>query len=260
MNIRHLLLLTFLTFCFSNLIIGKQDIPERPRPPRLVNDYLNILSAQQKSSLENKLVKFNNSSSTQIVIVIIGDLSGYDKAEFAYKIGEEWGVGQKGKDNGIVILVKPTGGQGQRKTYIAVGYGLEGIIPDAIAKRIVDHELLPNFKNNRFYDGLYAATDVLISLSLKEFKAEDYVAKTKKKFGPPLIMIIFFILIILFSRLVRVRSYSSTNSIPFWTAFWLMGSMGGHHSGAFGNFSSGGGSFGGFGGGGFGGGGAGGSW
>jgi len=228
---------------------------------RLVNDYVGVLSDSQKNTLERKLVDFDNSTSTQILIVIVSDLCDYDKAGFADRIGEEWRVGRKEKDNGLVVLVKPTGGQGERKTHISVGYGLEGVIPDLTAKRIVENDLLPNFKNNNFYEGLDKATSTLISLSSGEFSAADYnQAHTSSRFGyiiPFVIMILIYFLI----RVSRVRSYSVGKSIPFWTAFWLMSSMSGRgHGGSWNNFSSGGGSsFGGFGGGSFGGGGAGGS-
>ncbi|MEA3496885.1 MAG: TPM domain-containing protein [Bacteroidota bacterium] len=250
-------ILSIILLLLFTTIINAQ-VPERPKKARLVNDYVGILNANEVAQLEQKLVKFNNSTSTQIVIVIVDDLNGQDKSMFAYEIGEKWGVGQKKFNNGVVILVKPTGGQGERKTFIAVGYGLEPVIPDAIAKRIVEKELLPYFRNNDFYGGLDKATNVIMKLAMKEFTPDEYIEKTKTKpitYFPIIFVILFFIIF----RAISVRSYSRSNSIPFWTALFLMSSMGGH-GGSYGSFSSGSGGFGGFGGGGFGGGGAGGSW
>jgi len=115
------------------------SIPERPNPPRLVNNLSkqmpDFLSAQDEERLERKLEDFANQTSNQIVIVIVDDLKGLEPYDFAVRLHHNWGVGQAKEDNGIVIVVKPTGGKGQRKSTISVGYGLEGAIPDLTAKK-----------------------------------------------------------------------------------------------------------------------------
>ena len=98
------LLLICISFISS---VKAQEIPIRPDPPKLVNDFTGILSADEVQQLESKLVAFNDSTSTQITVILVKSLQGYDKADFAYRIGQQWGVGQKGKNNGAVILVKP---------------------------------------------------------------------------------------------------------------------------------------------------------
>jgi len=243
-----------------------QEIPPRPEPPRLVNDLAGVLTPEQVQLLERKLVNFNDTTSTQITVVTVKSLNGYDKADFAFKIGEQWGVGQKGKNNGIVVLVKPKYGNERGQVFIATGYGLEGVIPDAIGERIVQLEMIPNFNEKNYFGGLDAATTTLMELASGEFTADQYVKRSQKSpyafLIPILIMMVVFFLI----RSSRARSHSVGKNIPFWTAFWLLGSMGGHsgnwndfHSGG-GSFGGGGGGFGGFGGGIFGGGGAGGIW
>jgi len=269
-----LFLIVFFVCFFTNKSFS-QDIPERPSPPRLVNDFVGILDQTQNNNLENKLVQFNNSTSTQIVIVIVPDLSGTDPADYAIQLGEKWGVGQKGKDNGIVVLVKPTGGKGQKKAFISVGYGLESVIPDATARQIVDNEMISYFKNNEFYQGLDNGTTILMQLASKEFSATDYNKKVSKsalmKYSIIGILIIFVLLFIFFSKVSSAKAYAKTNNMGLWAAFWLLMASG-NHSGHYNNFSSGSGGFGGwgsgssgggfsgFGGGSFGGGGAGGSW
>ncbi|MBN1198941.1 MAG: TPM domain-containing protein [Bacteroidales bacterium] len=262
---KHIILIFIL---FQGLQAISQDIPPRPEPPKLVNDLAGILAPEQVQQLERKLVEFNDTTSTQITVVTVKSLNGYDKADFAFRIGEQWGVGQKGKNNGIVVLVKPKYGNEQGEAYIAVGYGLEGAIPDAIGIRIVNYEMIPRFKENDYYGGLESGTTTLMELASGEFTAEQYLKKTQHSpyaFLIPLIIlgVVFFLI-----RSSRARSHSVGKSIPFWTAFWLLGSMGGNrghwndfHSGG-GSFGGGfgGGGFGGFGGGSFGGGGAGGSW
>ena len=247
-----------------------QDIPPKPDPPRLVNDFAGVLKAEEIQSLEQKLVAFNDSTSTQILVVIVKSLNGYDKNEFARLIGERWGVGQKGKNNGAVVVVKPKYANEKGETCIQTGYGLEGAIPDALAKRIVDNEMIPNFKNGNYYAGIESATSTMISLAKGEYTAEQYTKRTNKKSSPygMLIPLIIIGVVYMLIRGSRAQGMSVGKSLPFWTAFWLLGSMGRGHSGSWNDFSSGGGGFGGgsgggfggFGGGSFGGGGAGGSW
>ena len=139
---------------FGSSPASAQDIPARPEPPRLVNDFAGILTSDEIQNLEQKLVIFNDSTSTQIVVVIVKSLNGYDYNEFAYKIGQAWGVGQKGKNNGAVLLVKPKYPNEKGEACIQTGYGLEGVIPDALAKRIVTNEMIPNFKAGNYYAGV----------------------------------------------------------------------------------------------------------
>lgn len=267
---KHLLLTIFLSLIiFSGF---SQDIPERPNPPRLINDLANVLSDQEKQQLETELVQFNDQTSTQICIVTLPSLSGMEISDLSFKIGEKWGIGQKGKNNGILIVFKPKVGNEKGAVFVAVGYGLEGVIPDAVANRnVVDYEMIPRFRENDIYGGLHAGAKVLMSLAAGEFTAEAYQKKTSGKKsekgggGFILVILVIIVLISLF-RGGRGGHYNSGGSLPFWLALGLLGSNRG--GGSFGGFSGGsggfggggGGGFGGFGGGSFGGGGAGGSW
>lgn len=259
-----LLLLIFVSWIFP---LFAQVIPERPVPPRLVNDFANILSADEVARLETKLVVFNDSTSTQIAIIIVKSLNGYDKNDLAQRIGEKWGVGRKGKNNGVVILVKPKYGQEKGEVSIQTGYGLEGVLPDITCKRIVENEMIPAFNDNHYYNGLDKATSTIISITKGEYTAAQYNKKTNPNPYGMLVPIIILFVVIFLIRSSRGGTHSVGKHLPFWTALWLLGSMGsGGGRGNWGNFQSGGGSFGGgggfggFGGGSFGGGGAGGSW
>ena len=139
--------------------IAAQDIPDKPNPPRLFNDYAGILPEDQANYLERMLVGFNDSTSTQIAVVIIKSLKGYDKNDFAQRLGQKWGVGQKGKNNGVVILVKPKTMIEKGEVCIQTGYGMEGVLPDATCKRIVDNDIIPRFSNNEYYQGILAGRD-----------------------------------------------------------------------------------------------------
>ncbi|TVQ10228.1 MAG: TPM domain-containing protein [Bacteroidetes bacterium] len=265
-DIRFFLILTFLFSTFA-----MQALPPQPRPPRLVNDFENLLSPAQVSALENKLSEYDRAHQTQIAIIITNNLYGLEIADFSTRLGTEWGIGQAGFENGIVITVVPE----KRDVYIASGYGLEALIPDIIAKRIIENILLPAFRNDNYYQGLDNATTEIMQRASEEFPASEYAQQEEVPPGAivvPFLMIV--LLVIVLSR--RRRGYASPGkSIPFWTMFWLLSHGSRGSRGSFGNFSSGRGSFGpgrgsfgggssggfgGFGGGRFGGGGAGGSW
>jgi uncharacterized protein len=234
-----------------------------PKSETYVNDLAGMLSANEVSSLEQKLVDFRNSTSTRIVVVTVPSLNGEDKAMVATEILYKWGVGQKDKDNGIVLLIKPKTPEEKGEVQISTGYGMEGVIPDAIAKRIVENEIIPRFKEGNYYAGIDNALNTLMELSLGEYSAKEYEQKTSVKKQPVpfvVILIILFIILNIFGKAGKNGKRSIGKSLPFWVLLSMMGSGSRHSGGSFGGFSSGGGGFGGFGGGSGGGGGAGGSW
>jgi uncharacterized protein len=239
-------------------------IPEVSNPPKLVNDYLKLLSDDQRKALENKLVTFDDSTSNQIAVITIGDIGDYEIEDFAVALGRKWGIGGKDYNNGVVLIVLIDKERNKRKVWIATGYGLEGAIPDITAKQIIEGEIIPNFKAHDIYRGLDEGTDALMLASKGEYKApEGYHKRKKKDGGAPLGIIIFVIIFLIISAISRRgggggmmsgsgrRHWGSTP--PIW--FPSGGFSSGRSGGGFG-----GGGFGGFGGGSFGGGGAGGSW
>jgi uncharacterized protein len=262
------LLIVLLLFIFAGAYAA-DEFPERPEPPRLVNDFAGILSGAQATSLENKLDAFNRRTSTQIAIVIVKDIFGYDKGDYTFKLAEKWGIGQKGKNNGILILVKPKSDNGETgKVFIAVGYGLEGAVPDITARKtIITAEMMPSFKVNDYYTGLDRATSVLMLLTAGEFTADQYDKKVSKHSVFPgfALLLIIFVVFMLFNR-NRYRSVGADGSGgSLLGSLWLLSMLGGRGGGgSWNDFSGGGGGdsggFGGFGGGSFGGGGAGGEW
>jgi len=248
-------------------ILQAQDIPEVPDPPKLVNDFAGIMDKGQVEFLEQKLVAFNDTTSNQIVVVTVKTLNDYPPAMFATELGEKWKVGQGEFNNGVVVLIKPKYGNERGQAYIAVGYGLEPVIPDALAKRIVEREMIPHFAQGDYFGGLQSGTDVLMSLAVGEINEKMYNEQAGEPL--PIFSILFFLFIvgiIIISNISRARSYGVSKGISFWQALLLTSMMGSGRSssGSWGNFtgggSGGGGGFGGFGGGSFGGGGAGGSW
>lgn len=245
------------SFCVQAQI--EKVIPKRPNPPRLVNDYTNTLTSSEVQSLENKLSIYDDSTSSQVAIVIVHTLDGYDIAEYGLALGRAWGIGGKEFNNGVIILVA----KDDRKVRIEVGYGLEGAIPDITAKSIIDNSITPNFKAGNYFTGLDRATNDIIAAAAGEYKAPTGYGGKKKK-GSPFSFIIALIIIFLIVAGIGGGSSGSGGAMSS-GAGWIIGSMlGGMGSGSRGGgWSGGGGSsggFGGFGGGSFGGGGASGSW
>ncbi len=232
----------------------KAQLPSPPNPPRLVNDYTGILTAHQVSVLEHKLVAYNDSTSTQFLVLLVDDLQGYSVEQYATEIGHSWGVGQQGKNNGAVILVKPKKGSESGKVTIITGYGIEQYVTDATAKRIIEREMIPAFKENDYYTGIDNAVNVMMDLCSGKFTQDEY---TDDEGIPAWLLILLFIaFIIVLSKFSNSngQSYSGGGT----RTIWIPMGGGGFSGGGFGGGSSGG--FGGFGGGGFGGGGASGSW
>ena len=264
----RVILLLLLILVKGNIWLSAQDIPERPVPPRLVNDFAGIMSSDEANRLEMKLIRFNDSTSIQITIVTVKTLNGYDKQDFAQRLGQKWGVGQKDKNNGLVILVKPKYTREKGEVSIQTGYGMEGILPDITCKRIVDNEMIPKFNEGNYYAGIDAGTNTIISISRHEYTADQYNKRTQKKPYGILVPILIIAVLVFWIRSNKgTGMHSVGKNLPFWATMFMLGSMGGGRSGgSWGDFSGGsggfggGGGFGGFGGGSFGGGGAGGSW
>lgn len=259
-----------LIFLFS-LEVTAQDFPEKPVPPRLVNDFTGLLAPGEAEALEQKLVAYNDSTTTQIAIVTISDLHGYDISDYTSRLAEKWGIGQRELNNGILILIKTeTRESSGGEVFIAQGYGLEGAVPDIVCGQIIDNEILPEFRKGNFYKGLDRATSSLMSLASGEFPPDKYGGSERGEVSgiAPFILIIIVVLIILFIRGGRGpnQKHISRKGLPLWLLLTMMNSGSSRHSGSWGGFSGGGGfgggggGFGGFGGGSFGGGGAGGRW
>lgn len=249
------------------------QIPQRPNPPRLVNDLANIFSSSQVSQLERELVAFADTTSNQIAIVTVPELYGMDKSQLAYSIGEQWGIGQKKFDNGVVILIKPKIGNSRGDVFIATGYGLEGVLTDAVCRRIIEGNLIPDFRNNNYYAGVQSALKVILPLVSGEISSKEFLNKDDDdSFLGAIIFLIFLIVFIIMLATMgkegpknmgggNGRGGRNMNAIDALFLASILSSGRGRSSGGFGGGGSfGGGGFGGFGGGSFGGGGAGGSW
>jgi uncharacterized protein len=256
------LLLAFFLL-LTNAVAQNSGIPARPDPPRLVNDFVNFLTPAEQNQLERKLVAIDDSSSVQIAVVAVKTLNGNDINAVGPDIIHNWGIGQKGKNNGILIIIKPQTKDEKGEIAISTGYGVEAVVTDAISKQIIDNVILPAFRNGKYYQGLDEAVNTLYALSKGEFPANLNPKKkksSKSNFPIGAIVVVVIILIAIFgNRSGGSQHMSSGGGLPFWLLMTsMMSGRGG--GGGFGSFSDGGGEFGGFGGGDGGGGGASGSW
>lgn len=257
-------LTAIMLLCLASLTMLAQ-VPARPNPPRLVNDFAGILGDCQW--LEDSLERIAMETSNQICVVTMNDLGGYDKAMMAYSIGEQWGVGKKGNNNGVVILIKPKTPESKGEAFIAAGYGLEGAITDATSTRIVNQEMIPYFKENDYLGGVWAGAKVVRDLAIGEYNEEDYAQQGEG--DDALFALIMFIFIFAFFMYLAHKSNQGNNGnrnngdTGTWGGpiIFTTGSDWGRGSSWSGGGSwGGGGGWGGFGGGSFGGGGGGGSW
>jgi uncharacterized protein len=251
-------------------------VPKRPTPPRLVNDFANLLTQDQIDALERKLVAYDDSTSNQIAIVILPTITAngeeYPIEDVGLKILRDWGVGNRKNNNGIVLLAAME----ERKLRIEVGYGLEGVIPDITAKAIIDNDLRPNFRNQEYYRGFDAAINSIMEAARGEYKAPEGYRNRGAEKGVSIgkIIVGIIILIVILSMFggggSRGGGYMSRRGSG-WLGPFILGDMlgrasrgggfgGSGWSGGGGGWSGGGGGFGGFGGGSGGGGGASGGW
>jgi len=260
-------LLLFVALVLSRDVVLAQTLPKQPTPPRLVNDFAGMLSPSENQRLEDKLVAFDDSTSNQIAVITVKSLEGYDISDYTVKTFNAWKIGNVKKNNGILLLIS----QQERKEWMTTGYGLEGGVPDALARRIIDNQIAPAFKANKYYEGLDSATTTLMKLANGEFhdarpRPVAGASDGSIPSGIIVLIIVFIILFFIFRGGGGANQIRSTGfGLPWWMMLGMLGSGnrggGGFGGGGFGgDGGGGGGGFGGFGGGNSGGGGAGGSW
>jgi uncharacterized protein len=249
-----------LAFLGYSIDVSAKKIPEKSA--YLVNDFAGLLSPDEKASLEQELVAFDNETGNQIAVLIEDELGDDTYLEdYVNKVFVAWGIGDKKKNNGILIYVSVK----DRKIRIEVGYGLEGIIPDGLAGNVIRNSIAPNFKQKNYYAGVSAAVQELKTLSKQEYSEPRKDVKKKQNEGGSLIGKLLLVIVIIIFIIMRGGGGNRRKRSPF-GAFsspgaFLLGSMlsgGGRGGSSWGG--GGGGGFGGFGGGSSGGGGASGGW
>jgi uncharacterized protein len=262
-KITSLFLKLLVCFLFTQIGFAQFDIPKKPNFQTSVYDYAKVLSADEKSQLEEKLVRYSDSTSTQIVVITIESLKGEDIGILTPRWGQEWGIGgSKENDNGVIILLA----KAERKIWISTGYGLEDKLTAGIGGEITRNIIIPEFKAGSYYRGLDKGTDALFDVFKGKYKGERKQSKGKNFPILPLIIIVVIILVLASKNKRGGGNSGNSGGGPSLLDVIILSNLGrgggfGGGSGGFGGGSSGGGGFGGgFGGGGFSGGGSGGSW
>lgn len=219
-----------------------------PRPRGYVNDFANIIPDTQELQLQSLLLSLEKLTTAQVAVVIMPSIAPYDIEYYAVKLFETWGIGQKGKDNGVLLLVAVK----ERRVRIEVGYGLEGALPDAICKQIIEKYIIPYFKQGNYGKGISAGVSQIVKYIAREYNIDPSQISGYKVYSPQpqrgnslIGFIIYFILLFIFIRIFGIFG-----------VFLLPTGRGGYWGGGGGGF----GGFGGFGGGMSGGGGASGGW
>jgi len=265
LKMKPFLYLIALFFLHCGVVSAQFTIPEKPSFQTSVYDYANVLSADEKTQLEEKLIRYSDSTSTQIVVITIESLQGEDIGILTPKWGQTWGIGgSKENDNGVLILLA----KAERKIWISPGYGLEDKLTAGIGGEITRNIIIPEFKAGSYYKGLDKGADALFDVFKGKYKGERKQSKGKNFPIVPIIIIVVIVLV-LASRNKKGGGGNSGNSGggPSLLDVILLSSLGRNSGGggfggsSGGGFGGGGGGFGGgFGGGGFSGGGSGGSW
>ncbi|MGM5469734.1 TPM domain-containing protein [Flavobacteriaceae bacterium LMO-SS05] len=266
-KLKHIsfLIVLLISLVLSQNVLAQFNIPPVPKEQTSVYDYINLLSEKEKDNFEQKLIRYSDTTSTQIVIAIISSTKGENINYLGAQWGEKWGIGQKKEDNGILILLAKE----DRKIAINTGYGVEHLLTDAMSKRIIENNIIPYFKQNDYYGGLNSGADAIFQVLTGAYQDAGQSSKTKE-FPPKMGFILFIIFIIIIISIIKNRRDGGSSGGRRSGGFSILDAIilssmgrggfgGGHSGGGFGG-GSGGGFGGGFGGGGFGGGGASGGW
>lgn len=259
----RLLLLVAVTsvFCLTALssLPAQGGVPRPMEPARLVNDFAGLFTASEIRELEDSLTAFDRATSTQIAIVTLGDLDGYSPAEMSAAIIDQWGVGRKGKDNGIVMLIKPRNANGGGEVFIATGGGLEGVLPDGKVTRIIDRVMMRSLKTGDYFSATRDGAAAVRGVVRGEFTADEQDVSSLWALVPMALFVMLMVFLVIASRKRGKGGDDGSNGsggggrgfVP--PIFWGLGggrSGGGSSGGGFGGFGGfgGGGSFGGGGG------------
>lgn len=231
------LLIIFFSY---NVLIAKTDIPLLKN---WANDFTNTLSKEELNALNIRLKTYQDTTTNQLVTLMIATLDGYPLEDYSYEVAEKNKIGTKENSNGVLFLVI----KNDRKMRIEVGYGLEGSLPDALASSILRNEVAPYFRKDQYYAGINSGIDAIIAAIGGEYVADIKETSDEENFPGFIIFLIILIIIFLIKPRWKGSMYRGgfTYSGGPWGGRGFGGSFGGRSGGGFGGFSGGGGSFGG---------------
>ncbi len=179
------------------------EVPDQPQGR--VHDAANILSAQEIETLTQRLSTFEQETSNQIVVALFPSLDGESLEDFSIRLAEQWKIGQKGKDNGIILLIFPN----DRKLRIEVGYGLESWVPDVLASRIIENEIKPYFKEGKYYLGIQSGLEALIKASQGAYQADESTHEKDILGIPPIAFYVILFFVLGFGLIIYLANFTS---------------------------------------------------
>ena len=231
----------WLALCLLLCATALHAAPDFPALTGRVVDEANLMSRKQAHQLAQQLAVFEKRSGVQLVVVSIDTLAGDTIEEYGYQLGRHWGIGQKGKNNGVLLIIA----QDERKVRIEVGYGLEGALPDAIAANIIQTRILPAFKRGDMVAGILAGSQGIMQALAGEYQPVDNTSKADKQGGPWLFILVVIAMIVLHNLRGGGGGPGGRRQAAYMAGEFGAGSFGGRTGGGGGGFSGGGGSFGG---------------
>jgi uncharacterized protein len=214
--------------------------PQFPPLTGRVVDGAGLLSSEQVRSLTNKLAAHETDTTNQVVVVTVQDLQGYPIEDYGYQLGRHWGIGQQGKDNGVLLIVAPN----ERSVRIEVGYGLEGMLTDALSKVVIEREIVPRFKRGDMPGGIVVGTDAILQILAGEYTPPKRAVRQNRKKDALSELLIFVVAFVFIITLRLMRAQVGSNGWGGRSGGGSLGGWGGGFGGG-GGFSGGGGSFGG---------------
>lgn len=209
---KRILISSFLILIFSPVFALAYKNPGQPSG--FVNDFANVLSIQDKQALEMKISQFEKETSNEISVVIINDLGGDTIENYAVELFKDWGIGKKGNDNGVLILVSI----GDRKMRIEVGYGLEGALTDAQSNWIINSVMKPSFQSGNYYQGIDGAVDNIIAATKGEYIPSQSTSNKKSASSGDFFFLLIYLIFVPFMWLLRIMARSKS--------WWLGGILG----------------------------------
>lgn len=220
-----LLYIVGVVLCLS--VTSLQAAPNFPELSGRVVDTANLLPSSVEQKLTQQLKAYEDKTTTQVVVVTMNTLQGYDIADFGYQLGRHWGIGQAGEDNGVLLIVAPK----ERKVRIEVGYGLEGTLTDALSKQIIDYEIIPHFKQKDFAGGIQAGTHAILGVLGGSYDAATIKKTSDAKQSRFELFIILVVIAFILGEILatRIGTMASTGSVfagSFGAGTWLGGTMG----------------------------------
>ena len=189
--------------CILLLLTGSALAFDVPPNDGFVTDTAEVLSSEEETALENELAQYRDETSNEIAVLIVNTLNGEPIADVSVDVGRRWGIGSQENDNGILLLVAYE----DRELFLATGYGLEGAVPDIVAKGIIDEEIVPHFRDGEYAEGIQAGIEALQKHIAGEYTPDRYMRSEDGVIGVWIFIVIIMLFQVFVARLAATKSW-----------------------------------------------------